>query len=410
MRRERLTGSFVNGITRPGRYGDGGRGSFGLTLLVRKSKYGDIQKHWQQRYRKNGKFTSRGLGTYPNVSLDQARRNAAHFVATGEHLEERPAPARHSIEASVTFPPSTATVEVSSEHRPPTFRWVFHESLAFRERGFKSAKTATQARGLFASYVPPEIAARSVYDITATDLIGCLAVVWHEKPATAKKLDQHLTAALNHAVATDLIEVSPLVKAKLSLGRLKQNTRNHQRALPHADVGTALNTIEESDAYVATKLAITFLTLTAARSGEVRGARWDEVDFDAETWTVPAQRMKMARPHRVPLSRQAMAVLFEAKEMGDGDGLIFPSVRGKVLSDNTLSKLFREQGIDGTPHGMRSAFRDWAAEESDAPREIAEMCLAHEIGSQTETAYRRSDFLERRRTLMQEWADHVEQP
>ena len=408
MRTHRLTDSFVKGITRPNRYGDGGRGSFGLTLLVRKSKHGDIQKHWQQRYRKNGRYTSRGLGTYPNVSLNQARKKAAHFAATGEQLAEPLAPARHAIEASVTFAPSTSTVEVASEHRPPTLSRVFHESLAFRERGFKSTKTATQARGLFRLYVPSEIAGKPVQDVTATDLIGCLAVVWHEKPATAKKLDQHLTAALNHAVATDLIEVSPLVKAKLSLGRLKQNTRNHQRALAHADVGTALNTIEESDAYVATKLAITFLTLTAARSGEVRGARFDEVDFDAETWTVPGARMKSGREHRVPLSRQAMAVLSKAMTMGTGDGLIFPSVRGKVLSDNTLSKLFREQGIDGTPHGMRSAFRDWAAEESDAPREIAEMCLAHEIGSQTETAYRRSDLLERRRTLMQEWADHVE--
>ena len=110
-------------------------------------------------------------------------------------------------------------------------------------------------------------------EVTATDLIGCLAVVWHEKPATAKKLDQHLTAALNHAVATDLIEVNPLVKAKLSLGRLKQNTRNHQRALPHADVADALVKIGNSDAYIATKLAITFLTLTASRSGEVRGGQ-----------------------------------------------------------------------------------------------------------------------------------------
>ena len=154
-------------------------------------------------------------------------------------------------------------------------------------------------------------------------------------------------------------------------------------------------------------LCIEFLTLTATRSGEARGATWDEVDEYAATWTIPGARMKTGHEHRVPLSTQAMAVLKRAREYRDGSGLLFPSATGKVLSDNTLSKLFRENEIAGTPHGMRSSFRVWAAECSDAPREIAEMALAHIEGSAAELAYRRTDYFERRRELMQSWATAI---
>ena len=180
--------------------------------------------------------------------------------------------------------------------------------------------------------------------------------------------------------------------------------RRHRRALPFAEVADALAAIKRSDAYDATKLAIEFLTLTAARSAEVRDATWDEFNLEDAVWTIPASRMKTYREHRVPLLRQAATLLASASEFESESVLVFPSVRGKALSDNTLSKLFREQGIDGTPHGMRSAFRDWAAEKSDAPREIAEMCLAHVEGSAAELAYRRTDYFERRRELMQQWA------
>ena len=181
--------------------------------------------------------------------------------------------------------------------------------------------------------------------------------------------------------------------------------RRHRRALPFAEVADALATIKKSDAYDVTKLAIEFLTLTAARSAEVRDATWDEINLEGSIWTIPASRMKTHREHRVPLSRQAATLLAPAREFERESVLVFPSVRGKVLSDNTLS--IRGQRIDGTPHGMRSAFRDWAAERSDAPREISEMCLAHVEGSAAELAYRRTDYFELRRELMQQWADYL---
>ena len=147
--------------------------------------------------------------------------------------------------------------------------------------------------------------------------------------------------------------------------------------------------------------------LTAVRSGEVRGARWDEIDVYKAVWTISGERMKTGREHRVPLSSAAVAVLDEAKAIAPSAGLVFPSVTGRAMSDSTLSKLLRENGVKAVPHGFRSSFRDWAAECSDAPREVAEMALAHIEGSATERAYRRTDLFEKRRELMQAWADYL---
>ena len=187
----------------------------------------------------------------------------------------------------------------------------------------------------------------------------------------------------------------------------KDTPRTHQKALPYGEVGEALSKVQQSNAWPATKLAFEFLVLTAARSGEVRGAKWEEVDLEARTWTVPGERIKAGREHRVPLAPRALAILAEAEELAEGSGLIFPSSRGKVLSDMTLSKLVRELGIQAVPHGFRSSFRDWAAECSDAPREVCELALAHVNSDRVEAAYRRSDLFERRRRLMDEWSCYV---
>ena len=183
--------------------------------------------------------------------------------------------------------------------------------------------------------------------------------------------------------------------------------RQHQKALPHAQVGEALARVRASRAHRATALAFEFLVLTACRSGEVRGTRWDEVDESAATWTVPPARMKAKLEHRVPLSGRAVAVLDEAREIADRSGLVFPSPTGRVLSDSTLSKLLRELGIGAVPHGFRSSFRDWAAERTDVPREVCELALAHVNSYRVEAAYRRSDLFEKRRTLMDDWAAYI---
>ena len=156
------------------------------------------------------------------------------------------------------------------------------------------------------------------------------------------------------------------------------------------------------------KLAFEFLVLTAARSGEVRLATWAEMDLDAAVWLVPGARMKAKRDHRVPLSGRALAILRDAQSLGAGAGLVFPSRRGKPLSDMTLSKLIKELGLPAVPHGFRSSFRDWASEQTNTPREVVEAALAHTVRNPTEAAYARSDLFERRRRLMDDWAAYLD--
>ena len=164
--------------------------------------------------------------------------------------------------------------------------------------------------------------------------------------------------------------------------------------------------IRSTGAYRASVCALEFIALTASRSGEVRGARWSEIDLESSTWTVPADRMKSGVEHRVPLSSGALNVLAQAKDLSDVRGLVFPASRGRELSDNTLSKLLRENSIDCVPHGFRSSFRDWAA-ESGASRETAEAALAHAVKNQVEAAYFRSSLFDARVGLMQAWSDYL---
>ncbi|MCY4596982.1 MAG: site-specific integrase [Bryobacterales bacterium] len=189
---------------------------------------------------------------------------------------------------------------------------------------------------------------------------------------------------------------------------LPRNGRStqHFAALPHGEVAAAIATVRNSDAWPGTKAAFEFLVLTACRSGEVRLAEWREVDLGSGIWTIPAGRSKTRCEHKVPLAPRALAVLDEARKLSHGKGLIFSSAAGKPLSDATISKLVREQGIQAVPNGFRSSFRDWCG-ETGQPREVAEACLAHAVKSEVEAAYARSDRLNRRRILMQAWADYL---
>ena len=420
MAKKRLTDAFLRGVMAPGRYGDGGRGSFGLSLLVKETKSGGLLKNWHRRYSKDGKYTSLGLGVYPAVTLDQARALAFFYAhegkpsmvrailgATEQQLEERLTPKRIEIRAEKTFAPMTAEVAVDRELRLPTFRQTFIETVEVRARGYaEGSKTEKQWKNLFDAYIPRLLADRAIEEITSRDLHDCAAVVWREKPATAKKLNQILKATFDNAISRELIDADPWERAKKGLGQLKDKGKN-QESLAHSEVGGAIQTIRETSAGASTKMAFEFLVLAAARSGEVRGADWSEVDWEKRTWTVPASRTKNKRPHRVPLSGAAMAVLETARGL-NGEGLVFPSDKGKVLSDSTLSKLVRENGIGAVPHGFRASFRTWAAECSDVPREIAESASGHVEGSAAELAYRRTDYFEKRRELMEQWGKYLD--
>ena len=229
-------------------------------------------------------------------------------------------------------------------------------------------KTEKRWRAILATYAFPRFGRKSVAAVTTADVLAMLVPHWATKRETMRKLRREISAIMRWAVAQGFREDNPAGESLGAALPKASQRRQHQRALPYAEVAGALAKLQESEAWSATKLAFEFLTLTATRSGEVRGARWSEVDLAAQTWVVPANRMKSGREHRVPFSGRALAILEAAKALSDGapDSLIFPSITGRMLSDSTLSKLVRELGLGCVPHGMRSSFREWAAERTNA--------------------------------------------
>ena len=238
-------------------------------------------------------------------------------------------------------------------------------------------------------------------------MIRILAPIWHEKAPTARKLRQRIRAVLEWAVAMEFRTDNPCDRVGSVLGTQDAVVR-HMRALPHREVASALRKLRTSNAMPVARLAFEFLVLTAARWGEVRWAEWSEIDQTEGMWTVPETRMKAKREHRVPLRRRAKEILAEARTLDDGAArLVFTREGGKPLADRQLRQLLHRNEIAAVPHGFRSSFRDWAAEETDHPREVVEAALAHVVKNKVEAAYRRTDLFERRRRLMEDWAIYL---
>ena len=253
----------------------------------------------------------------------------------------------------------------------------------------------------------PHLGDRCVDAVTTGDVMAVVLPIWSTKRETARRLRHRIGAVMKWAVAQGYRTDNPAGDA-ISAALPKNGVRiEHRKALPHSEVGAALKRVRQSGAYRDLMLAFEFLVLTTGRSGEVRAARWDEIDLDAAVWTIPAERMKAGREHPVPLAAQALDVLDRAEEIAGSGGLVFPSARGRMLSQSGMPKLLNQFGIDAVPHGFRSSFRDWAAECTDAPREVCELALAHVNPDRVEAAYRRSDLFEKRRGLMTDWSTYV---
>ena len=381
----RLTAAFVKTVNRPGVYGD----QHGLRLRVYESrKLRSISKHWVWRGTVNGMRRDVGLGAFPYVSLAEARQKAFDY---------------RKISWAGGNP-------IALKRKPdvPTFADAVETVIAIHREGWKDAgKSEKQWRASLLDYAMKRLGRKRVDQIATADVMAVLIPHWHTKTETMRRVRQRIGAVMKWAVAEGYRDDNPAGDA-ISAALPKTGTvRKHQRALPFADVGAALDKVKASGAYRSTVLALEFLVLTACRSSEVRLATWDEVDLDSGTWTVPANRMKAKRDHRVPLSERALEILNEARALSGGSGLVFRSAHGRALSDNTISKLLRELGIEAVPHGFRSSFRDWAAECSDARREVCELALAHVNSDRVEAAYRRTDLFERRRVLMEEWSGFV---
>ena len=382
LRMARLTAAKVKAIKKPGMHGDGN----GLYLRVT----GSGSRSWMQRIVIHGRRRDLGLGGYPAIGLAEARAlalaNKALVTAGRDPLAER--------------------------HRAnvPTFREAAKKVYQANLPRWRSGKHTVNWWRSLERHAFPVIGDVKVDRIRRSDVLAVLEPIWTLRPETARRVRQRIRTILRWCEAHDYCAGNAAGEALN--GALPPMTRlkaNHHRALPYRDVTEALETIDASDASLAAKLCFRFLVLTAARSGEARGASWDEIDEHVREWRIPAERMKGGVQHRVPLSCPALAVLEQASPLRDDSGLIFPSpVRpGQPMSDMTLTKVLRSTGLAerATVHGFRSTFRDWAAECTNAPHAVMELSLAHAVGSSVEQAYARSDLITKRRVLMDQWAE-----
>lgn len=375
----RLSASAVKAAKLPGRYGDGD----GLYLLVGRSG----SRSWVCRVQKDGRRRDIGLGSVKKVSLALAR--------------ERAAKVRSQIEAGID-----PISERRKEAGIPTFREAADMVFAENKKNWRNLKHRDQWLNTLKAYAYPHFAEVAVSNIDGPMVRDALVAIWLQKPETARRLRQRIVTVIDWAVAKGYRDVSlPLAAMNRSLPKIKAKP-NHRTALAYADVPAFVTRLREKES--AARLAFEALILTAARSGEIRLATWDEIDLDKKLWTIPADRMKAGREHVVPLSDAAVRVFEKAKEYREKrSNLVFPGARSaKPLSDMTLTKICRDMEIPAVPHGFRSSFRDWVAEETDFDGTIAEMALAHTIENKVEAAYRRGNLLEKRRGMMEAWAQH----
>ena len=374
-----LSTALVRNVTRAGRYCDG----HGLYLEVQPSG----SRSWIQRIAIRGRRREIGLGGFPLVSLKEAREQAFANRKLARSGGD-PLAGRRRAKSMPTF--ADAAERVWNDKRP----------------GWRNPRHAHDWKASMARYVVPRIGRMAVGDVASADVLAILTPIWHARPETARRVRQRISAVMEWAAVMEYRTDNPCERIGAVLGPQRAVVQ-HLQAVPHGEVASAIRAVQASRAMPAAKLAFEFLVLTATRSGEVRGAEWAEVDLAAGVWTIPATRMKMQRAHRVPLCARAAHVLETARTLDGGSRLVFPGGRGTQIDDNTLSRLLRDLGIAGVPHGFRSSFRDWAAEKTDHPREVIEAALAHVVPNKVEAAYARSDLFERRRLLMDDWAAYV---
>jgi integrase len=380
----KLTAVRVRSLKEPGRYSDGQ----GLMLVVGK----DGSRKWVLRVQADGRRRDFGLGAAAHVTLAEARDAAATIRKQVKAGQDPRAERRRARQIIPTF--REAAFRVHDEHKP----------------SWKNAKHAAQWLATLEQHAFPALGAVRVDKIDGPMVRDVLADIWLKIPETARRVRQRIGAVLDWAHGKGYRQ-SEISTRSISRGLAKQpKDQQHFAAMPYADVPGFLTRLQGTDkAGETVRLALEFLILTAVRSGEMRGARWEEIDLEARLWTIPAQRMKAGKAHVVPLSARAVALLERMRELrrGEDQTLVFEGAKlGRPMSDMTLTMLLRRMDANATAHGFRSSFRDWAAEATNFPREVAEAALAHAVESRVEAAYRRSDLLEKRRKMMEQWRRH----
>ncbi len=355
---------------------------------------------WILRVMVGGKRRDMGLGGYPDVTLAGARdaaRIARDKIRNGIDPIEEGRAARSALAAS--------------RASAMTFEQCAFAYIAVKEAEWVNAKHGQQWRNTLETYAYPVVGKLLARDVGQTHVLKILEPIWSTKTETATRLRGRIESVLDWATVRGYRSGDNPARWKGHLDKLmampgKIKNVEHHAALPYVDIGAFWIDLQQQEGMGS--LALQFAILTAARSGEVRGASWSEIDLTEKVWVIPASRMKMKREHKVPLSDEAVNLL-EAVPRIAGTDLLFPNNKGTALSDMTLTAVIRRMGRGGqvTPHGFRSTFRDWASERTNYPRDVCEMALAHAIGDKVEAAYRRGDLIEKRTRLMRDWAKFI---
>lgn len=369
-------------------------GVAGLALQVTETG----ARSWVLRIMIGGRRRDMGLGGYPDVSLGHAReaaREARAKAAAGVDPIQHGRTARSALAASV----SAAW----------TFRECADEFIRAKSPEWRNLKHGAQWKTTLDTYANPVIGNLQVRDVALPHILQILEPIWSTKTETATRVRSRIENVLEWAATRGYRDGLNPARWRGHLSTLLPNPTKiakveHHPALPVDQVPAFMKRLRKRDGIAAR--ALEFAILTAARSGEVRGARWEEIDLAKRVWHVPGERMKMGKPHTAALSKGAIALLKSLPRDEKAQPLVFPSPTGKVLSDMTLTAVTRRMEVVAVPHGFRSSFRTFAAENTNIPREVAEMALAHQLVDKVEAAYQRSDLLEKRRALMELWSEH----
>jgi len=380
----RLTATQVKALSAPGRYpvGDG--------LMLEIGATGS--RSWTLRIQVNKRRRDIGLGSAKDLSLNDARERAAEI--------------RKQVRAGID-----PVAERKREREPiPTFRAAAKAVHEERKATWSNGKHQDQWLATLEQHVFPRIGDKLVTDIDAREIDDVLVRIWNVVPETARRVRQRIEAVMRRmAVKYPGLVIVPDFKAIVDSLPKQPKRDGHFVAMAYKNVPALVTRLRQEVTW--SRLALEALILTGVRSGEIRGAERKELDLDAAqpTWTIPAERMKAGKEHIVPLSPSAVAVFVKALELSASKTLVFPGRNPKrPMSDMTLIKLLRDLDVKVTVHGFRSSFRDWAAEETNFPGEIAEAALAHTVQNKVERAYKRTDFLAKRRQLMTAWANYIE--
>ena len=379
----RLKGPHLKNLP-SGRHADGN----GLYLVVDPSG----ARRWVLRVVANGRRRDIGLGGLNIVSLGDARELARELRKAAKEGKDPAAERDKNRQTSPTFEQAA--------------RKIFSEQIETTAKNDKHRKQWIRSLELYAF---PVIGSMPIHSVKQADIVRVLSPIWTEKQETARRIKQRLKATLDWARANGYVETANPVEG-VDRGLAPQRKRvSHFEALPWKDLPDFWQRLR-SDKGMGS-LALQFAILTAARSGEVRGAIWDEIDFEEKVWTIPSERMKAGREHRVPLNKPAVAILQKVWPLrSGGSNLVFPSIQsGKALSDMTLTAVLRRLETPVTVHGFRSTFRDWTEENTTYSHEAKEAALAHIVKNKAEAAYRRTDLFEKRRKLMSNWGSFIAQ-